>query len=144
MIAKYLNYLWMHRGQFIRYFGVGFSGTILDIFSLWVLKEFFGLIPVVAVIFNQILVLLYVFLLNKKLSFKARGQTHEQIVKFLILAGANYIFAICWMWVFNHWLEFNYLLVRLVNIALSIAWNFFLYKEWVYKVASNKLKVESL
>lgn len=144
ILNKYLNYLWAHRDQFIKYFVIGISGTVLDILTLWILKEFFGLLPVVAVVINQILMLIYIFLLNKKYSFKVGGEYHKQVTKFLIVASGNYLFSILWMWIFNHHFGYNYLLVRIVNIALAVSWNFLLYREWVYKVTSDKSKVESL
>jgi len=134
MLRKYLNYLWYNRRQFIVYFGIGISGTILDILTLWILKEFFGLIPVVAVIINQVFMLLYVFFLNKKLNFRVGGEVHKQMIRFMMVAFGNYFFAILWMYFWNHFFNFNYLLVRIINIALSVFWNFLLYKEWVYKV----------
>ncbi len=133
VLNKYLNYLWTHRRQFVRYFFVGVSGTFLDILSLWILKEFFGLIPVVAVVINQVFVLLFIFFLNKKYSFQADGEARKQMIKFFVVATGNYIFAIFWMWFWNQNFGFNYLIVRIVNIALAVAWNFLLYKEWVYK-----------
>jgi putative flippase GtrA len=55
------------------------------------------------------------------------------MIKFFVVATGNYIFAIFWMWIWNQNFGFNYLIVRIVNIALAVAWNFLLYKEWVYK-----------
>ena len=141
MIKKYLTYLWLHRDQFVRYFSVGISALFFDMLSLWILKEFFGLLPVVAVVVNQAFILLYVFLMNKKMSFKAGGEAHKQMIKFLTVALGNYIFAVLWMWLFNHKFGFNYLLVRMANIALAVSWNFLLYKEWVYRVKKDQLPI---
>lgn len=121
------------RHQFVRYFVVGFSGVILDVGSLYLLKEFFHILPTVAIIINGIFLLNYIFFLNKYWAFKSQGVTHKQMVRFFILAGINYVISISWMYFFNHKLEFNYLLVRVANIALSVAWNFLLYRYWVYK-----------
>ena len=133
MIKKTFLYFWSMRQQFARYFIIGFSGVILDVGSLYLLKEYLHLRPVVAVIINGIFLLNYVFFLNKYWAFKSTGITHKQIVRFFILAGFNYVIAIAWMFIFNHKFGFNYLLVRIANIALSVAWNFLLYKYWVYK-----------
>jgi putative flippase GtrA len=37
------------------------------------------------------------------------------------------------MFVFNEKIGVNHLVARVANIALAVAWNFFLYKYWVYK-----------
>lgn len=121
------------RHQFVRYFVIGIGAVILDVGSLYLLKQYLHVLPFVAVIINGVFILNYVFFLNKYWAFKSTGITHKQVVRFLILSGINYGIAVGWMYVFNHQLGFNYLLVRLANIALSVAWNFLLYRYWVYK-----------
>ena len=80
------------RAQFIRYFVIGISSVILDVGSLYVLKQFGHLRPVTAVVINQIFLINYVFFLNKYLAFKAKGATHKQIVRFFVLALVWYIY----------------------------------------------------
>jgi len=133
MLKKIILYLWSMRHQFARYFIIGLGGVVLDIGSLYLLKEYLHLRPVIAVIVNGIFLLNYVFFLNKYWTFKSQGVTHKQVIQFFILSGINYGISIGWMYIFNHIFGFNYLLVRLSNIALSVAWNFLLYKYWVYK-----------
>ena len=99
-----------------------------------------------AVALNQILIINYVFFLNKYWSFKSDGQTVKQMIKFGVLMAWNYVFAILWMWLFTQLISFTlevnlfggtrdlwYLVVRLVNILLAVSWNFLLYKYWVYR-----------
>ena len=120
-------------GQFIKYFITGVSAFVLDMLTLYALKEWLGLTPTWATVCNQFLMLNFVFFINKFWSFKAAGITHRQMVRYLIVALANYLFAVAWMFVFNHMLQFNYLLVRAVNIMLAVSWNFLLYRYFVYK-----------
>jgi len=133
MLRKIIIHLWSMRHQFARYFTIGISGVILDIGSLYLLKEYLHFRPVVAVIVNGIFLLNYVFFLNKYWAFKSAGVTHKQMVRFFILAGINYAISVGWMYFFNEKLLINYLLARVANIALSVAWNFLLYKYWVYR-----------
>jgi len=132
-IKKLILHIWQLRRQFVKYFVIGFSGVILDLATLFIFKEYFALRPVVAVVINQILIITYIFLLNKFWTFKAKGITRDQLVRFLLIAFANYIFAVIWMWFFNEILGYNYLLTRLANIIISVSWNFLIYKHWVYK-----------
>lgn len=127
-----LSHFWSLRRQFAKYFIVGISGVVLDIATLMLFKEVFGLVPVVAVTINQAILIMYIFLLNKYWSFRNRAVPHKQIVRFLILAGWNYCFSVIIMYIFNHNLDFNYLIVRIGSIAIMVSWNFFLYKYWVY------------
>jgi len=133
MIKKFLIHLWQSRIKFAKYFATGITAFVLDIVSLYILKEFFGLYPVVAVIINQIFIISFVFLVNKFFSFRANGNTHKQMIRFAVVMAGNYLLAVFWMWLFNHNFRFNYLLVRTANVALAVAWNFLLYQEWVYR-----------
>lgn len=132
LIRRLFLHYWEHRGQFARFFVTGGTGTLLDIASLYCIKEYAGLRPIWAVVLNQILAIIYVFTLNKYWTFKAGGVTHRQAVKFAILCGFNYVFALVWMYFGNEIFGLNYLFVRLANIALAAGWNFLIYKHWVY------------
>lgn len=133
MIKKIFLYFWGMRAQFIRYFITGVSAVFLDLLTLYLLKEYLHLRPVWAVVFNQILLLNYVFFINKYWSFKSQGVTHKQVMRFLMLSGMNYVISVVWMLFFNEKMHFNYIWVRIANVALAVAWNFLLYKYWVYK-----------
>jgi putative flippase GtrA len=133
MFSKLLSFWQSIRHQFINYFITGISGTILDLGSLYLLENFLGWRPTVAVAFNQIVVIAYIFCLNKYWVFKARGLAHKQVVRYLEVYAFNYAVAVGIMWIGNEQLGFNSLLVRLFNIALSVSWNFLLYKYWVYQ-----------
>ncbi len=132
MLQRLFIHLWSLRHEFTKYFIIGIFGVVLDMSSMILFKEMFGWAPITAVIVNQAFLLVYVFLLNKYWSFRNKEMPHKQIVRFLTLAGFNYVVSIFAMYFFNHRLEFDYRLVRLVTIAMAVSWNFFLYKYWVY------------
>ncbi len=133
MLKKLILHFWSLRREFSKYFIIGVCGVVLDIGSLYLLKEWLHLRPVVAVVINQAFLINYVFFLNKYWAFKSKGITHKQMVRFYILALINYGISVGWMYWFNERLHFQYLAVRLANVALSVAWNFLLYKYWVYR-----------
>jgi len=133
MFKKLLIRLWNDRDQFFRYFLTGISAFIFDMTTLFAFKELFNFTPVFAVILNQFIVVIYLFLVNKYFSFKAKGDGRQQFLKFFTVMLFNYLVAVVWMWFWNEQYGYNYLLVRIVNIALSVSWNFLLYKFWVYK-----------
>jgi len=134
MFEKISQLIITHRKQFLKYFITGISAVILDILTLFLFKEYFGLRPVVAVIINQILMLNYVFFINKYWSFEEKGGvSNRQVLRFFILQAFNYVFSVFCMWLFNEKLGFNYLIIRLLTIALMTAWNFLFYRFWVYR-----------
>lgn len=131
--------MWGARIQLFRYMVTGGSAFVFDIVTLYLFKECFHWRPYLAIVVNQVIIFAYIFCMNKYWSFKATGVTHEQLTRFFILAAANYLFAVLWMWLFTeHWpLHIvdhtkDYLLVHMINVALSVGWNFLLYKHWVY------------
>lgn len=132
MVKKSLKYFWSLRREFAKYFIVGVSGVIFDMALLILFKEVFNLRPVYAVIVNQFIILIYIFVLNKYWSFRNKEVPHKQLVRFLMLALFNYFFAVVMMYIFNDLFKFDYRLVRLGSIAIMVSWNFFLYKYWVY------------
>ncbi len=121
------------RKEFAKYFIIGLSALFTDIGSLYILKEYFHLSPTFAVVMNQPVIMAGVFFLNKHWSFKAGGVTHRQMVKFLSLAAFNYLFSVIWIYLLHDRFGVYYLYARTLNIALAVAWNFLLYKYWVYR-----------
>ena len=133
MLGKIVRHLWNARKEFVKYFTIGICAYLTDIFSLYFLKEVVGLSGTLAVVINQPPLIMGVFFMNKYWSFGAGGLARAQAVKFLFLTLFNYVFSIVWMLIWHDYFEFQYLLVRTVNIALSVGWNFLLYKHWVYR-----------
>ena len=132
LLKKTLQYFWSVRFEFAKYFVVGFSGVFLDMATLILFKEYFGWWPTFAVIINQIILISYNFTLNKYWSFKNKEMPHKQLLRYLVLAGFNYLLSVLAMYIFNHNLGFDYRLIRLGTILVMVSWNFFLYKYWVY------------
>ncbi|HLD61180.1 MAG TPA: GtrA family protein [Patescibacteria group bacterium] len=133
MIKKLFLHLWSLRREFVKYFVIGISAFVLDMGTLYLLKQHLGLHPVLAVAVNQPFMLAYVFFFNKHWSFKSKGVTHQQMVRFVMLTGMNYAFAVGWMWIFSHQFGVHYMVARIANIGLAVGWNFLLYKHWVYQ-----------
>ena len=65
MLKKIFLRFWSMRHQFARYFVIGLGAVVLDIGSLYLLKEYLHLRPVMAVIVNGVFILNYVFFLKK-------------------------------------------------------------------------------
>lgn len=144
MIKSIIQKLWSMREQFARYFVVGISGLLVDMTTLWIFIDLLHWSAISALMLNQIIVLTYVFYLNKFWAFKSVGQTKKEVRRYFILYFFNYIFAISWMWFWHNKLGFEPKLVRLVNIILAVSWNFLLYKFFVYRLEVGDVnKLES-
>jgi len=134
MVKKTISYFWSLRREFIKYFIVRFSGLFLDMGSLILLKEVFDILPWMAVLMSQAVLLVYNFTLNKYWSFRNKVMHHKQVIRYLSLAMFNYFFSFGTMYVFNHIMGYDYRMVRILSIAVMVSWNFFLYKYWVYRI----------
>ncbi len=134
MREKIAAYYHRTKKEFFRYFVVGITGVLLDLGLLIVLKEYLDWTPFLSVAISQILVILYNFLLNKYWSFGSRDMPHWQFVRFMVVVGFNYLVSLAVIYIFSQKMSFDYRIVRLANIILSVSWNFVLYKYWVYKV----------
>jgi putative flippase GtrA len=104
------------RREFGKYFVIGCSDFLFDIATLFLFKEYLHLTPVEAVILNQALLLNYVFLMNKYWSFKAKGPTRAQIVRFYSVAAMNYGISVAWMWFFYRAFSPRYLSPRKIQL----------------------------
>lgn len=119
--------------QFIKYAIIGASGVLLDLGTLTFFAEVLLFVPWGAVACNQLLVIGYNFSLNKYWTFRNREMVHTQLVRYISLAGVNYVIGIALMYWFNEVFGIHYVLVRIGTIGLMILWNFLLYKLWVFK-----------
>lgn len=123
-----------HKATFARYFFVGITGLVMDVGLLYISKEYFGIRPVVALFGTQILVIAYVFFMNRHWSFKSTSvSTRRQLAKFLIVLAGNYVVSIVLMYIGYDILNIHYQIVRIGTVALSVSWNFLLYNYWVYR-----------
>jgi len=130
--------LWKERVRFAKYATVGTLSVNIDIATLILLVEWLKINPTIAVVCNQIVVLGCNFLCNKYWSFQSNGKTHQELVRYLILASWNYTFAVMAMYVGNGLLGGPYLVVRVLSIMCMVSWNFMLYRWWVYRQVGER------
>lgn len=132
-IKQIVEYAVYKYKNLFRYLIVGGTAFLLDMGSLYLFKEFFGVHPALAVALNQLFVLSYIFILNKLWAFNSNQKTGSALTRFIILQIFNYCFGILWMLLFYEYVGINYLVARVANIVLFTSWNFLLYKKWVFK-----------
>jgi len=54
-------------------------------------------------------------------------------MRYLILAGGDYFFAILTMYIFHRLIGWDYRLVNIGTVSAMVSWNFLIYKYWVYR-----------
>ena len=133
MVKKIIRYAINARHSFMKYFMVGVVGFVMDLGTLTFFREQLGIAPYVAVMLNQIIVILFNFTANKIWSFKNKALPHKQFVRYMMLFAFNYTLAIFFMYLFNERVGIDYRLVRIGTIVLSMSWNFVLYRHWIFR-----------
>lgn len=132
--AQIISWIHAHKATFARYFFTGITGLIMDVGLLYIAKEFFGIRPVIALFGTQVMVIAYVFFMNRHWSFKSTGvATHHQLAKFFTVLAGNYVVSIVFMYFGHDVAGIHYQIVRIGTVALSVSWNFLLYNYWVYR-----------
>ncbi|PIR76719.1 MAG: hypothetical protein COU32_00530 [Candidatus Magasanikbacteria bacterium CG10_big_fil_rev_8_21_14_0_10_42_10] len=142
MVQKITRYIIDARHSFMKYFIVGVVGVGLDLGTLALLSTMFGIAPYISVIFNQIVVIAFNFSANKFWTFQDKALPHKQFVRYMMLFAMNYALAVLFMYVFNEHLYIDYRLVRIGTIALSMSWNFLLYRHWVFHIEEESVPVD--
>lgn len=132
-MKRVIAYFLQSKDQILKYVIVGGSGVFLDIGTLILFKEKLHWSATLAVAVNQIIVLGYNFCLNKYWAFQNREVPYTQIARYGLVFAGNYVFSILFMHSLHSILNLPYIWVRIANIAISVTWNFPLYKHWVYK-----------
>ncbi|MEK7102601.1 MAG: GtrA family protein [Patescibacteria group bacterium] len=132
-LARYIAWGLVHKKKFTKYFLVGISGLILDVGLLYLASGVLHIRPLYALLVTQVFVITYNFLLNKHWSFESRGAHHRQFARYALVLGFNYTVGEGAMYFGHEVLEVNYLIVRIVTVAVAVSWNFLLYNYWVYR-----------
>lgn len=140
MIVRTIQHAWRSHGrQFVKYLIIGSTSVAVDLGTLIVIHALLPISATIAVALNQLIVIAFSFTLNKLWTFRNSQLPHAQLVRYMLLWGWNYLFAVATMYVFAEQFGQDFRLVRIATIAVSVLWNFYLYKYWVFKNTEKSL-----
>lgn len=128
--------------QFFRYLFVGGFAAVVNIGSLYVLKEFLHLYYLMANIVGFILGLITNYLLSKWLVF-AKEKAMNEMLEFTIYVIIGVIglgFDTLFIWLFTDKIKLYYMISKIISTGLVFIWNF-LARKGMYVIA-NKLRKE--
>lgn len=132
VFKRIIAHLWGMRIQVGKYLVVGITSFGLDILTLIFFTQTLGYPPVVSVMFNQLIVIVYHFLMSKYWSFTSPVMLHKAFVRYCALLAFNYFVAILLMYILHNRFGIDYRLVRLMSVVASVTWNFYLFRYWVF------------
>jgi len=125
--------------RIIKFLIVGMSGLIVNIGSLYILKEFCKLHYLLAGFMAIELSIINNFLLNSFWTWKDRKVVSLKIflfrlIKFNISTGLTTLFINLFvLWVLTEFLHIYYLFSQLIGIILGTIINYLIYYYWVFK-----------
>lgn len=122
--------------SFVRYVLIGGTTVAIDVGLLIVLKEFLHVPIYIAASLSYWTSILFNFLANKHWTFQVSGQLHRHALQYLLLLVFNYLVTLGIIWFFRH-LGIGYLIAKMLAIAISISWTYFIYKHVIFKLASG-------
>lgn len=120
--------------SFFRYLLIGTTTFIIDfgIFNFMSLKM--DVKPIVANLTSTFLSLFFNFSMSNFWTFKlGNSQQLKKLSRYAFLAVFNYIFGNVAMYGFIEYTDINHNLAKALITITVVAWNFLLYKKWVFK-----------
>jgi dolichol-phosphate mannosyltransferase len=135
MISLVLNEL-KKRKKLAKFLIVGGSGTLVNMFFLWILKDIIGLSLAGAGIIAIEISVMGNFILNNFWTFNSKFFTSHWAVRFLkyqisVLIGIGINYAV--LIILTQYFNVFYLISNLIGIALATMSNYLLSSRWAWK-----------
>lgn len=133
-LTSYLPYKKHVFKEFVSFAFVGFIGTIVNLFVLFLLTEFLGLYYLLSAIISFLVAMTNNFILNKKFTFKEK-LNHEFTKKYgkfflvsMVALGVNLLF----LYIFTELIGIYYLVSQIFAIGIALIINFIGNKIWTF------------
>jgi len=122
--------------QFVRYFFVGVIAAVVNIGSLSLFVELFGINYLLSNVLAFILGTLVNYVLSKKIVFMQDTSINKviEIMMYVIIGVLGLGFDTLMLWVFTSKFKIYYLLSKIISTMLTFIWNFFARKILYIKI----------
>lgn len=122
--------------QFFRHAAVGGSGVIINYVLFWVLRERFGFSTLTTSLIIHVVLICYIFPLQKFFTFTSSLATWAQIRRFLINDLIYFSMDFSLAWLFIDWFGLPSLLGKALGLALLTPMSFLIQRHWVFHKTS--------
>jgi len=122
-----------------------FSGGMLDYGTMILCTELLHIHYTISIAIGGIIGAVANFSINRYWTFNA-DQAHtspvgNQLAKFIFVVAGSIALKSSGTWLFTNWLQLDYKITRLmVDIIVSLSFNYVLQKYWVFKKTTPELK----
>lgn len=120
-----------HFPQFVRYLVSGGTAAGLEIGSFQAML-YAGVYYFTAAKISGGVGLLTAFIGHKFFAFKKKQETSRQLVRYVLLQTCNYFAQLFMVYAFVEFAGLNATIAKVLGIAITVLWNFFIYKFFVY------------
>ncbi|WP_376934784.1 GtrA family protein [Arthrobacter liuii] len=127
----------VERSHLIKFLLVGGASFAVDLALLTLLHEVFGVGLWIATPIAFIASLVFNFALQRSFTFRARNRSHVSLLKYLALVVFNIVAIDVIVNVFDAW-GISYGIGKAFATVLTTAWNFWLYKVWIFRHEPEK------
>lgn len=118
----------------VRYLFIGCTGFLVELVVIF-LAIAVGMSGTLAVALSFIIGLGYSFLLQKVITFQDkrfhRKLVLKQVVAYTVLVVFNFSFTIFVVWLLERY--FPVAIIRAVALAMTVVWNYYAYRTWIFK-----------
>ncbi|TXC92984.1 GtrA family protein [Metabacillus litoralis] len=118
--------------KFIKYSFVGIICTLIYFISMFLFVELFKKDPVISATTSFIIMTVFSFLLNKKYTFGG-VYSHQQLLRFSIVAGIGFTLNLIIMYGVVHLLSLHYIVGEITTLLIIPIVNFTLNNIWTFK-----------
>lgn len=122
--------------EIVRFLIVGGISFLIDFGLLTLLHGYFGVELWVATPVAFLTSLFFNFLLQRTFTFKAGNNRSVSFLKYSILVVLN-TFAADLIVNAADWMGAGYQIGKVISTVMATIWNYFLYKNWIFKSGSN-------
>ncbi|WP_237685718.1 MULTISPECIES: GtrA family protein [Arthrobacter] len=124
------------RHRVVRFLIVGGLSFAIDLGLLMILHEAAGVALWIATPVAFITSLVFNFLMQRIYTFRATNKGHVSAAKYGTLVVFNILATDAIVLLFAQ-TEFTYAVGKVVSTALTMVWNFFIYKYWIFPAAKS-------
>lgn len=121
----------LDNSHLLKFLLVGGLSFAIDLGLLVILHEVFGVGLWIATPVAFLVSLIFNFLLQRIFTFKATNRSHSSFIRYAILVVFNTVATDFIVNTFAN-LDLTYTAGKVVATASTMAWNFFLYKYWIF------------
>lgn len=122
----------LDNSHLLKFLLVGGLSFAIDLALLVVLHEVFGVALWLATPIAFLTSLVFNFLLQRIFTFKATNRGHASFIRYAILVAFNTVATDFIVNTFAN-LDLTYTAGKVVATALTMGWNFYLYKYWIFR-----------